>query len=301
MRLSLASAFALGALLTLSACVSKGTYQKKVNEVSHLQQTVAGVQSDNSKLQQANADLETHNDKLNRQLTTALDRNADLQQDLLRARADTTRVENVLTSRSAKAGKAMTEMRQEIDRLQGDNCDLQQQVQRERIAREARIAKITSTYNELVNKMQQEVKRGEVTISELQGKLTVNMVDRILFAPGKAQIKPAGLKVLRRVGEILKKVKDKDIRVEGHTDNVPISPRLKSTYHSNWELSTARATNVVHFLQDQVGLPGERLSACGFSSYRPVASNDTPQGRAQNRRIQIELVPLQAQIVKPLK
>jgi chemotaxis protein MotB len=195
----------------------------------------------------------------------------------------------------------MAEMRQTIDRLQADNQDLAHQVEQERIAREARIAQMKSTYDELVQKMETEIQRGEITISELQGKLTVNMVERILFDSGKADIKPAGLEVLKRVGDILKEVADKNIQVEGHTDNVPISPRLQQTFPSNWELSTARATNVVHFLQDRVGIAGERLSASGFSQYSPVAANDTVEGRAQNRRIQIELMPLEAKVVKPLE
>ncbi len=98
------------------------------------------------------------------------------------------------------------------------------------------------------------------------------------------------------MGDILKGVTDKEVRVEGHTDNVPISSRLKDVFPSNWELSTARATNVVHFLQDQVGIPGERLSTCGFGQFRPVAENETAEGRAQNRRIQIVLVPLEGRV-----
>ncbi len=173
-------------------------------------------------------------------------------------------------------------------------------MEQERIARQAHVAQMKSTYDELVQKMETEIARGEVTISDLQGKLTVNMVERILFDTGKAEIKPAGLEVLHRVGDILKGTQDKDIRIEGYTDNIPISSKLQQTFPSNWELSTARAANVVHFLQDKVSIPGERLSACGFGQFRPVADNDTPEGRAQNRRIQVVLVPAEGKIVKPL-
>jgi chemotaxis protein MotB len=158
-----------------------------------------------------------------------------------------------------------------------------------------------NTYDELVDKMESEIERGEITISELQGRLTVNMVERILFDSGEAAVKPAGLEVLTRVGDILKEVADKEIRVEGHTDNVPISSRLQQTFPSNWELSTARATNVLHFLQDRIGIPGERLAACGFGEHRPIAGNDTTEGRAQNRRIQIVLVPLEGKVHQPLE
>jgi chemotaxis protein MotB len=293
-------ALLLATLLLAAGCVSKSTYQTKVEEATQLTETVRGLESDYQQLVKQKDTLIASNDDLNRQLTDALDKSSNLQQDLLRARADLDRLEMVLSARSEETGKAMAEMRQTIDRLQAENQDLAHQVEQERIAREARIAQMKSTYDELVQKMETEIQRGEITISELQGKLTVNMVDRILFDSGKADIKPAGLEVLKRVGDILKEVADKDIRVEGHTDDVPISPRLQQSFPSNWELSTARATNVVHFLQDRIGIAGERLSACGFSQYSPVAANDTPEERAQNRRIQIELVPLEAKVVKPL-
>jgi chemotaxis protein MotB len=293
-------ALLLATSLLAAGCVSKSTYQRKVDEAALLEETVRGLETDYQQLVKQKEALVAGNDQLNRQLTDAMEKSSNLQQDLLRARADLDRLEMVLSARSEETGKAMAEMRQTIDRLQAENQDLAHQVEQERIAREARIAQMKSTYDELVQKMETEIQRGEITISELQGKLTVNMVDRILFDSGTADIKPAGLEVLKRVGDILKEVADKDIRVEGHTDNVPISPRLQQSFPSNWELSTARATNVVHFLQDRIGIAGERLSACGFSQYSPVAANDTPEGRAQNRRIQIELVPLEAKVVKPL-
>jgi chemotaxis protein MotB len=97
---------------------------------------------------------------------------------------------------------------------------------------------------------------------------------------------------MERVGRIIKEVADKIIRVEGHTDNVPIHPRLQEKYATNWELSNARATNVVRFLQDKIGIAPERLQAVGLSEFHPVASNKTREGRAKNRRIEIALLPI---------
>jgi len=207
----------------------------------------------------------------------------------MRARSDLDRVEKVLASRSAEAGAAMAEMRQEIDRLTEGSSELQQQLEVERLEREARLAEVQVTYDELVGKLEEEIQRGEVKISELKGKLTVNVVDKILFDSGKAVLKPAGINVLQQIGDILKVAADKDIQVEGHTDNVPISGTLAQKFPSNWELSTARATTVLHFLQVKAAISGERLSAVGYGEYRPVASNGTAQGRALNRRIQIVL------------
>lgn len=96
--------------------------------------------------------------------------------------------------------------------------------------------------------MKEEIEQGQIKITKLVDRLSVSMVDKILFPSGRAEITPEGLKVLERVGNILKNTKDKVIRVEGHTDNIPISGKLQKVYPTNWELSSARATNVVCFL-----------------------------------------------------
>jgi chemotaxis protein MotB len=158
-------------------------------------------------------------------------------------------------------------------------------------AKQDEMNRLKSTYDELVNDMKAEIAEGQVQITQLADRLNVTMVDRILFPSGEADISPDGLKVLRRVGNILKGTQGKAIRVEGHTDNVAISPKLKDRFPTNWELSTARASNVVRFLQDSVGIDPTRLRAVGLSQYHPVASNTTARGRSQNRRIEIGLLP----------
>ncbi|MEJ2197417.1 MAG: OmpA family protein [Desulfuromonadales bacterium] len=273
----------------LSACVSETVHQQKLDENAYLQSVIKSLEADYERLKADKIQLADRNDSLNQRVLEAIERNKLLQEDLMRARADLERVEKVLADRSAEAGTAMAEMRQEIDRLVEGNNLLQQQLEVELQAREARLAEVQSTYDELVGKLEQEIERGEVRISELKGKLTVNVVDKILFDSGKASLKPAGIKVLQQIGDILNSAVDKNIQVEGHTDNVPISGGLAARYPSNWELSTARATTVLHFLQDKVGVSGERLSAVGYGEYQPISSNATAKGRAENRRIQIVL------------
>ncbi len=185
-----------------------------------------------------------------------------------------------------------------IESLDLHTRNLAAEVEQERLAREAAMAKMQSSYSQLQQQMQQEIERGEITISELEGRLTVNMVDSILFPSGSAKIKKEGLEVLKRVADIVKGIDDKDIEVEGHTDNIPISSRIKDHFPSNWELSTARAVTVVRFLEEQ-GIDAERLTAVGHGEFRPIADNATREGRAQNRRIQIVLVPKYQRIVKP--
>lgn len=157
--------------------------------------------------------------------------------------------------------------------------------------KEDEINRLKGTYETLMADMKEEIEQGQIKITQLADRLSVSMVDKILFPSGEAEITPEGLEILDRVGKVLKNTQDKIIRVEGHTDNVPIHPKLQNKFPTNWELSTARATNVVRFLQDKVGIKGTRLQVIGMSEYSPVADNKTPEGRSQNRRIEITLLP----------
>ena len=158
-------------------------------------------------------------------------------------------------------------------------------------AKQAEIDRLKNTYDTLMNDMKEEIAQGQIQITRLADRLNVSMVDRILFPSGEADISPEGVKILERVGKVLKSTEGKIIRVEGHTDNVDISKKLQGKFPTNWELSTARASNVVRFLQEKVGIEPKRLWAVGLSEYHPIASNATPKGRSQNRRIEIGLLP----------
>ena len=154
------------------------------------------------------------------------------------------------------------------------------------------LEKATQTYQDLTKKLEKEIQEGQVQIKEMKDRLTMTMVDKILFPSGRAEISKEGKKVLDKVVSILKDVKDKRIQIEGHTDNVPIVSDLKKRFPTNWELSTARATEVVRYLQESGGIDPNLLSATGYGEYMPVAPNDTDEGKHKNRRIEIVLLPL---------
>ena len=121
-------------------------------------------------------------------------------------------------------------------------------------------------------------------------RLTLQLSDKILFDSGSATIKQEGLPLLARVGQVVApRLDDLEVQIGGHTDNVPISGGGR--YPDNWSLSAARAVNVVQFLENEVGLDPSRISAVGYGEHRPVAGNDSAEGRARNRRIEIVLVP----------
>ncbi|MGH7228741.1 MAG: OmpA family protein [Nitrospiraceae bacterium] len=117
------------------------------------------------------------------------------------------------------------------------------------------------------------------------------LVDLVEFDSGEARLKPEGIKILKQVSEILKGVPDKHFRVEGHADNVPIGPSLQEMFPTNWELSKARATSVVRYLIEEGGLDSASVSVVGYGDTRPIASNETEEGRKVNRRVEIVLLP----------
>jgi chemotaxis protein MotB len=146
------------------------------------------------------------------------------------------------------------------------------------------------THQSLEDEMRAALESKDVTISQLQGKLTVNILDRVMFDSGEADLKPAGAAVLRKVAEVLAQHPNLKVHVIGHTDNVPIRAAARHRFPSNWELSTARATAAVRFLTEIAGVDPRRLGAVGYGEFRPVADNATSEGRARNRRIAITIL-----------
>ena len=139
--------------------------------------------------------------------------------------------------------------------------------------------------------MRADLESKDVTISKLQGKLTVNILDRVMFDSGEAILKPDGESVLRKIAALLAAHPKLKIHVIGHTDNVPIRSEARSRFASNWELSSARALAAVHFLIEKAGVDPHRVGAIGYGEYRPLADNATAEGRAKNRRIAVTILP----------
>jgi len=146
---------------------------------------------------------------------------------------------------------------------------------------------VEKTQQSLEDEMRKALESKDVTISELKGKLTVNILDRILFDSGEADLKPEGQKILEKIASVLSQHTNRQIHVIGHTDDVPI----RRKYASNWELSTARATAAVRFLQERANVDPRRLGAVGYGEFHPISPNTTVEGRAKNRRIEVVILP----------
>jgi chemotaxis protein MotB len=275
----------------LAGCVTKSTHVATLTELEQAQKALTKTAADfDAYKKQATgqiAGLEADKTKLSNDLQSAQTAAANTQkkneEDLRMLQAKANDLEQKLQAEKA----TVTRLQQGGEALAAEK----ERLEKERAAKAAEVERLTRTQQELSKSLQAEIERGDITIKQVRDRLTINMVEKVLFNSGQAQVKPDGLKVLTQVSDVLKNVTDKQIRIEGHTDNVPIGVKIRDKFPTNWELSTARATTVVRFFIDRGGVSRESLEAVGFADTRPVASNDTEDGRTQNRRIEIVLYP----------
>jgi chemotaxis protein MotB len=194
-------------------------------------------------------------------------------------------------NKSESERKALDEKLHALEAEKGEAVAARDALAKSVEAKSSELAELKGTYDKLKDQMKEEIAKGDIQLTESGGKLRVGLVDKILFQSGEAHISKRGEDVLARVGSVLAKVEDRQILVSGHTDNAPISDKLKTQFPTNWELSTARATNVVRFLAERASVPADKLVASGYGEYQPIASNKNNAGKARNRRIEILLVP----------
>ncbi len=141
----------------------------------------------------------------------------------------------------------------------------------------------------LEQKLGAEINDKQIKLQMMEKGLVITVVGDLLFDSGKAKIRSEAYPLLDKVSSVLKdNMRQFNVGIEGHTDNAPIK---HSGWKSNWELSTARALSVLHYLVKDQGISPERLSAIGYGEYRPVDSNETKDGRKQNRRVEIVILP----------
>ena len=233
----------VGAALLLSGCVSTGTYDQKVAELSACQDERLALQ-----------------EKAKSELDATFVEQLKLETDL-----------HGMKGEYESCKKAAEATREYADQLKQRETDLR-------------------------GRLQKELTDKDVEISSLRGQLSVSVLDKILFKSGSADVLPAGQVVLEKVARVLAGTDDM-IRVEGHTDNVPISGKLKEKYFSNWELSAARAASVVRYFQlGENKIDPQRLEAVGYAEYRPVAPNDDDANRKRNRRVEIILTAVKPRV-----
>jgi chemotaxis protein MotB len=213
------------------------------------------------------------------QLTRALDKleqdNKDLQDRFKAAAAE-----------NADLTERLRQMGMNIEDSKKSMSDLNKMVEDLR-AKERQAQARLQTFRNMIEKFRKMIESGQLRVRIVRGRMVVELSENILFDSGKADLKKEGQTALQEVAGVLASIPDREFQIAGHTDNIPIK---SAKFPSNWELSTARAVTVARFLGSQ-GVPSNRLSAAGYAESQPVATNDTPEGRAQNRRIEIVLMP----------
>lgn len=200
--------------------------------------------------------------------------------------AEATAAKTQLEEQLAQVDELRRATEQKLSEANALNAQLSEGSKKLQEAKEA-LEKKSQEYETLAKSLRDEIKTGKIELSELRGRMVVKMKDKILFSSGSTKVAKEGQAALAKVAEALKGVEGKLIRVEGHTDNVPVDP--KGSFASNWELSTARSLEVLKLLIDG-GVPAGILSAAGYGEFQPVANNGTPAGKSLNRRIEIVLV-----------
>ncbi len=216
--------------------------------------------------------------------------NAQLQSDLDAARRELTQAQ----ARIDELARQNEELRGLLEARGADLTDmaaLRERLQREleaARAREAADRERLASLRAMARQFRDMIAAGQLRVRIVRGNMVVELPDNVLFDSGRAELRDAGQETLGRVAEVLSRVPSRNFLVAGHTDNVPLGRR--SRYESNWELSAARGVAVVRYLAEH-GMSPERLAAAGYADTQPVASNDSEEGRAQNRRIEIIVLP----------
>ncbi|MBL8636003.1 MAG: OmpA family protein [Myxococcales bacterium] len=279
-----------------SGCVTAGTHQAKLDEL-------ARTQADLGKARQEAVDLSKERDDLKKRIQDALAQVADLSGRLNQAESkvkglaterdqyakllnDSTALVGQLKERLEKLGQNVDKLTAERGQLQAGLTDAKtrlEEMRRQKAAAEARL----QMFRNLVEKLRAMIDAGQLKVITREGRMLIALPDDVLFDSGKAEVKPQGQEALAKIAQVLSTIPDRRFLVAGHTDNVPIR---SGRYRSNWDLSAARAIEVTLFLIAK-GMKPQVLAAAGFGEFDPVAQNDTPEHRTQNRRIEIVLQP----------
>lgn len=260
-----------GLIATLAiggGCVSAKKYEALEADLAKAQGELTQARSEIKDLSVALEETEAEAERLRGQV-------ADLEEKIAIAETRASDAEHQL----AEVLKDRSKLESSVEEMQRALAELQ----RKQAQAEARAAE----YRNVLAKFKSLIDNGKLKAKIVDGRMVLELQTDILFASGSADLSTEGAATIREVGALLGTIPDRKFQVEGHTDNVPIKTK---TYPSNWELASARAINVVKEMVT-AGMPGKRISAASYADTRPTGSNQTDEGRAQNRRIEIVIQP----------
>lgn len=254
-------------VMLLSTLALTGCKRKKLE---------AALAETQAKLAQTESELRDEKSK-NQQLS---DENMSLKEKIAQLEKEVARLQNEI--------RVLEEQNADLARKAGATAEELKKLREEKAKRLAEL----QVYKDLFAKLKALIDAGTIQVEVRKGRFVVKLASSILFDSGKTDLKPEGQAALTNLAGALKSLTDREWLVAGHTDNVPIKT---AKFRNNWELSTARAVEVVQFLIQQ-GMSPSTLGAAGYGEVDPVADNTTEDGRAQNRRIEIVLMPLLGEI-----
>ncbi len=243
-----------------TGCVKKSTYDAALDELSTTQGELAAMRS---QAEQKSEQIE------------------ELEEQIESTRQDLARKQAQLRGLVEEGAATEEELDQLAASMEATQAELEE-LRRQRDAAEERIA----SYRELRDKLAALVDTGQLQVEFRDGQMVLQLPSAVLFPSGRATLRREGRESLQDVLDILLDFRDRQFMIAGHTDNVPIRGR----FDDNWDLSTSRATSVVNYMVN-AGFDPDSLVAAGFGEYAPVATNETDEGRAENRRIEIILLP----------
>jgi len=263
------------AFLLLTGCVSQGTFDALQADFD---KTKATLQEREATLQQRESENTGLKATLEKERATVEDLNAQMKKLEGELKATTAQKEALETEKSAMV-KDTSRLQSSIEEMRLALADLAKR----KAEAEARI----NEFKSLIGRFKSLIDAGKLKVKMVDGRMVVALASDVLFASGSASLSKDGKAALAEVARLLAEIPDRKFQVEGHTDNVPIST---AQYPSNWELAMARALSVVKTMSD-AGMPADRISAASYGDSKPAQANDTVEGKAANRRIEIVVVP----------
>lgn len=307
-------------IISMSSCVSKKIYNDLENKYTDLKKENHALADENEELKKAKSLLEMQNDSLKTELNK-------LKADRDKLQADCTATANNLkTLQSSYAA---------LEKNSSEALESNMNKNRELLAQLAAKEKALAAEQDRLNKMRDELSSSSKRLSELEGmiaakdaamkklketlskalnafegkgltveqkngKVYVSMENKLLFQTGSWAVGTEGRKAIVEVSKVLAQNPDITVLIEGHTDNDKILGSIGGGVENNWDLSTKRATAVVNILAENPGIQKRNLTAAGRGEFAPLMSNDSPEGKAKNRRIEIILTPKLDEISKML-
>ena len=287
--------FLAAALLT--GCVGIEDYERKTDEAAGLRKEISDYQRRIDELGRNIEELEgrirqkdLEAQELSQSLTMARRHSQQTETRVADLRAQVTAQQSQQTESAQKARRferAYENSRARVRELQKNLVTAQKKLLRfeDRIRFQIQLEK------DMKAQFARERRRGTIEVRRAGDRVVISIASAILFKSGSAKIRAESRALLVKFSSLLRRYANREVQVQGHTDNVQISDRLAERWETNWELSAARATRVLRYFVEVGNLDPRRVSGAGMGEFRPIASNDTREGRRTNRRIEIVVFP----------